>query len=116
MKLVIQRDQRQQKGLLGGNKGAMFSISCQVQLTPQEQDLVKRYRVENEKLVAAGTLKASLTQELTIGTLIQSVSLECPNIGALLESEKEIRNACRAFKNYLDVMATFGGQEVVEIE
>jgi hypothetical protein len=114
MKLLIQRDQRQQKGLLGGNKGAMFQLTCRVQLTPQEQELVTRYRAEKEPLLYR-ELKGEMVPTVFIENLVQGKSYEAKDVSTLIENEDEVRKACQNFKNLLVVMATFGGEETVEI-
>lgn len=43
MKLVLSRNQN--KGMMGG---VNFEVKAQVQLTPEEQNLVKHYKLESE--------------------------------------------------------------------
>jgi hypothetical protein len=35
-------------------------------------------------------------------------------IAEILETEKSVKEACEAFKNYLEVMKHFGGNEIIE--
>jgi hypothetical protein len=44
MKLIIKRNQKAQTGFLGGHKGMTFLPTIRVELTPEEQALVRRYR------------------------------------------------------------------------
>jgi hypothetical protein len=113
MKLFITRDQA--KGLLGGVK---FELSARVELTPEEADLVKRYKADKEVLVQKEVnipfTGRTLNLGLTIGSLTSGQTFKCADIGEILETEKNVKEACEAFKNYLEVMKNFGGQEVVE--
>ena len=113
MKLFLTRDQA--KGLLGGVK---FELSARVELTPDEADLVKRYKTDKEVLVQK-EVKIPFTGKmlkfgLTIGSLTSGENFKCGDIGEILETEKNVKEACEAFKNYLEVMKNFGGQEIIE--
>lgn len=113
MKLAIKRDQEDVKGFFGGSKGISFSLGCRVELTPEETALVEKYKqwdltVHTYALANGGTARWSL-RELTSGK-----SVTCEGVGALLESEGEVKQACANVKVMLDVMNSFGGQEVVE--
>ena len=37
MKLIIKRDQKQEKGLFGGDKVMKFLMPCRTELTPEEE-------------------------------------------------------------------------------
>ena len=52
----------------------------------------------------------------TIASLMRGVTQEVKDITILLHNEDEIRNACQSFKELLTVMATFGGEQVVEFK
>ncbi len=51
---------------------------------------------------------------LKIGDLVNGVSYKAKDISMLLNNEEVIKEACQSFKNYLEVMASFGGEEVIE--
>ncbi len=50
MKLIIKRDQKEQKGIFGGYKGMTFLLSSRVELTPDEQALIAKYKAEDHTL------------------------------------------------------------------
>ena len=104
MKLVIKRDQ--DKGLLGGIR---FVLHLKVQLTPQEEELIKKYKAHKEILATKGEYGA-----ITIGNLVDGISQKCKDVTTLIGNEEIIKEACGTFKTYLGVMASFGGQEVIE--
>ena len=104
MKLVIKRGQ--DKGMLGGMN---FVLEAKVELTGEEQELVKKYKADREILFTQGEKYA-----YTIGSLINGTRDKCKDIKVLLENEEIIKNACSNFKILLEVMAKFGGEEVIE--
>jgi len=108
MKLVIARDQS--KGLLGGNK---FELTVRVQLTSEENDLVKKYKAGSEVLVVKEGLFGG-QKPLTIGSLMEGQTFKCNNIAEILEYENSVKESCEAFKNYLELMRGFGGEETIE--
>jgi len=90
-----------------------FTLSYRVELTPDEQDLVAKYKAEHHPLTFTSRDGTKIPKD-TISTLTQGVTEEMKDITILLNNEEVIKNACRDFKTLLDVMATFGGEEVVE--
>jgi hypothetical protein len=60
MKLIIKRDQ--DKAFLGGIN---FKLFCQVELTPNEKELVRKYKLDNEILTTrADGMLAGAEKEL----------------------------------------------------
>jgi hypothetical protein len=51
---------------------------------------------------------------LTIESLTIGDRFKCSSIAEILEYEKEIKNACKIFKTYLNTMRDFGGTEEIE--
>lgn len=99
MKLAIKRDQS------GGN----FRLACRVELSQEEQELIGRYGAGQSPLVVIGA------KQVTISDLVRGVSDERKDVTAILNKEEEIKKACEGFKALLSVMASFGGEEVIEI-
>ena len=113
MKLFISRDQA--KGLLGNVK---FELRAQVELAPEEVELVKKYKAGKEVLVRKQVkiplTDKALTFDLTIDSLMSGQTFKCGDIAEILETEKSVKESCENFKNYIEVMRGFGGQEVLE--
>ena len=103
MKLIIKRDQ--DKGFLGG---ISFVLEARVVLTPEEEELVKKYKAHKEVLYTKGDI------HYTINDLLQGVRDKCKDISILLNNEDVYKEACNHFKTLLGVMASFGGEEVIE--
>ncbi|MFH1035885.1 MAG: hypothetical protein V1806_15365 [Pseudomonadota bacterium] len=114
MKLIIERNQRDKKGLLGGHKGVAFSLSCKVELTSEEKSLVERYKASGHALTYRSASDGTRLPGQTVGGLMDGVYQEMDDVGTLLNNEQVIKGACQDFKNLLEVMKTFGGQEVIE--
>jgi len=113
MKLYIIRDQA--KALLGGVK---FELQAKVELTPQESELVKRYKADKEVLVKKEVkipfTGRALVLDIKIENLISGQTFKCNDIADILETEKNVKEACQNFKSYIDVMKNFGGKEIIE--
>lgn len=115
MKLFITRDQA--KGLLGGVK---FELRARTELSNEESELVKKYKADKEVLLQK-EIKIPLTGRsfnlnLTIGSLMGGQTFKCNDIAEILEYEKNIKESCEAFKNYIEVMKNFGGEEAIVYE
>ncbi|SLM28722.1 conserved hypothetical protein [Desulfamplus magnetovallimortis] len=113
MKLFIVRDQA--KKMLGG---ISFQLSARVELSSEEADLVKKYKMDKEVLlekeVKIPLTGRSIALNITIGSLMQGQSFKCNDIAEILGYEENVKESCKTFKNYIEVMKHFGGEEVVE--
>jgi hypothetical protein len=113
VKLRLRRGQA--KGVLGNVK---FELAVVVELTPEEQELVKRYKADRETLLQKDIripfTDRAITMNVTIGMLMYGQTFKCAGIAEILEYEKNVRESCQAFKSYLEVMRSFGGEEVLE--
>jgi hypothetical protein len=116
VKLIIKRDQQAQTGFFGGHKGMSFNLSYRVELSPEEKDLVAKYKAENHPLTYTTDRDGSKIPKDTISQLMRGVSEEMKDIAVLLNNEEVVKKACRDFKTLLEVMATFGGEEVIEFQ
>lgn len=103
MKLILKREQ--DKGFLGG---ISFVLEARVVLTPQEEELVKKYKAHKEVLYTTGD------RHYTINDLLQGTRDKCKDITILLNNEEVYKDACSHFKTLLEVMSSFGGEEVIE--
>jgi len=114
MKLTIRRDQAAKKGLFGGHKGMKFSLYCRVEISPEEQELIDTYKVHDHVLTWRETESGQIPG-LTVGDLVQGKTYELEDVTTLLNNEEVIKGACEDFKHLLLVMASFGGEEVIEV-
>lgn len=116
MKLIIRRDQAAKKGLFGGHKGMTFSLYCKVLLTEDEHALINKYIVDDYVLTWRdgdnGQYPGVTVRGLVNGHMYDGIS----DVSILLNNESVIKNACRSFKNLLLVMASFGGEEIIDID
>lgn len=113
MKLYITRDQA--KALLGGVK---FELRAKAELTNEEADVVKKYKADKEillkKEVKIPFTGRSVELDIKIENLIAGQTFKCADVADILETEKNVKEAAENFKNYIEVMKNFGGQEVIE--
>ena len=109
MKLIMKRDQKDEKGVFGGDKGVTFILNSRVELDPKEQELVAKYKAYDQVLLHKGSEKIS---ELTIANLINGITEEFSDMGTMIKNEEAIKKACEGFKNRLLVMANFGEQVI----
>lgn len=113
MKLYIRKDQS--KKLMGGTK---FELEARVELSSNEIELVKKYKADKEILmkreIRIPLTDKSLYLNITIGSLLAGQTFKCGDISEILEYEKLVKESCEAFKNFIEVMASFGGEEVIE--
>ena len=114
MKLRISRDQAAKTGIFGGHKGMRFSLSCRVEISPDEQALIEKYKVYDHALTWRETSSGRIPG-LTVQNLVNGYDVELDDVATLLNNEEIIKEACKDFKNLLIVMASFGGEEVIEI-
>ncbi len=109
MKLIMKRDQRDEKGVFGGDKGVTYILTCRVELDPEEQELLSRYKAYDQALIHKGSEKIS---ELTIANLINGITEEFSDMGTMLTNEEAIKRACQSFKSRLSTMANFEEQVI----
>ncbi len=114
MKLIIKRDQEAKTGLLGGHKGMTFVLSCRVEITPEEKALIAKYKAESQPLVYSTDREGKSIPKYFVFSLTTGITERTQDITTLLNNEEIIKKACADFKTLLEVMASFGGEEVIE--
>ena len=113
--MTLKLARKQASGMFGGVK---FELSAQVALSPDESALVSKYKAEKEVLIKK-EIKIPLTGkslmlDVTIGSLVGGQHFKCNDIAEILEYESNIKESCQKFRDYLTVMHSFGGEEVIE--
>lgn len=92
-----------------------FTLHVRAELSPEEQDLVKRCD-------AGGTVlyswkigrKRDIDMEATVNWMVRGTDIQCEDFIELIRSEEELRKACSVFKQLLERAKKFGEEEVVE--
>lgn len=125
MKLLLRRNQRD--GMLGK---VVFTLSVRADLTAEEREHIRKYKLGNVLLYEKKPLKEGgneyqklgrfiaysvLNLTITVNNLDEGKSVECKDILEMLAVEDQIREAAQTFKAILTAAATFGGEEVVEL-
>lgn len=115
MKLYITRDQAQQKGFLGGNKGVLFSLQCKAVFSSEEKALVEKYKLGPMEIATYSIKGMKQDFSLTINELERGFFNSIQNLGELQSLEKTIIDSCHTLKQYLKVASSFGGENVIDI-
>jgi hypothetical protein len=137
MKLKLKRSQKE-AGLV--SKSILFCLDARVELTPEEADAVKKYKLgqqiiynseaskqnlskAGEELTHVGigsslkamalTTMAKMSLNISIDSLTQGHHIECKDMNELLGAEAAIRSACETLRGYLEKANTFDGQEEI---
>jgi hypothetical protein len=128
MELLLSKSQ--EKGMLG--MGAIsFILDVKTRLTPEEADLVKRYKMGDiliyEKVpvseiskvtggVATGLLAIAskvLKLQFKVSDLVNGRTVKCKDIGEMISAHEQIESAAENFYNLLMAAKNFEGEEVI---
>lgn len=137
MQLKLKRTQKT-SGMM--SKSVVFCLDARVELTPEEAENVRKYKLGSQVIYnseaskrhlenaayglgsgtgggvlrrAISTAMAKMQLNITVDGLVRGQHVECKDLDELLGAEEAIVQACQAIKGYLDVSATFDGQETV---
>lgn len=120
MKLILLRDQK--SGFTGSTT---FSITVQAEITEEEREHIARYKMGKTLLytnmedrgsgVLGAVSRKMIGTEITIDDLVKGKTVEYKDILEMIAFEKQVIVASEVFKEILDAMATFGGEDVIEI-
>ena len=125
MKLLLKRDQK--SGLMGK---ISFLLSVRAELTPEEKESIKKYKLGNtmlyEKLktidpgsgllgVASRLALKAINLTISVNDLESGKQVECKDIVEMIAVEEQIKEAAQTFRSVLAAASTFGGEEVIEI-
>lgn len=129
MKLRLTKSQRS-SGVV--SKKVVFSLGAQVDLTAQESDYVKTYKMGKEviynkdrvnpdlvnyntgKGIVRNLSAALMNINLTVDDLVKGKTIECKDITEMLHAEASVKTACKGLKGLLDACAGFAGEEVID--
>lgn len=129
MKLRLNKSQRS-TGVM--SKKVVFSLGAQVDLTAQEAEYVKKYKMGSVVLYnkdrvnpemhdyASGkgimrNLSAiAMNINLTTNDLVIGRTIECKDINEIIDAEVTVKSACQGLKNLLEACAGFEGEEILE--
>lgn len=127
MKLLLRRNQK--SGVLGMGK-ITFILEVRAELTPEEQENVKKYKLgetmlyERRELVDRGSGLLGLASRMafkminltvSVNDLANGKKIDCKDIVEMLAVEEQVKEAAQNFKNVLNAAASFGGEEVIEM-
>jgi hypothetical protein len=99
--------------MLGGHKGVSFTLSYRLELTPDELELVQRYKLEEYPVTWRNVGEQRMPDD-TINNMTQGRSQTVRDVKTLLNNEAVVKDACDGVATLFDVVRTFGGDEVIE--
>jgi hypothetical protein len=114
VKLIINRSQTEKKGMLGGHKGVEFTLRYRLDLTPDEQALVEKYKLQFYPLTWTTTPTGERQPDDTISTMVQGRSQTLTDVVTLLNNEEIVKKACDELPPLFEVARSFGGDEVID--
>lgn len=131
MKLILQRSQS--AGMMGVGK-VKFGLDARAELTSDESEYVKKYKMGDEVLyfqekvgvsgiesmgmmaqLSRSIAARALNVKITVDDLVRGKHIECKDIIEMRAAEEQIKEACQTFKQVLESAAQFGGEEVIQI-
>jgi hypothetical protein len=119
MKLRLMRAQQDQKGIFGGHKGVNFSLNYKLDVSPEEKQLIERYKIAGfivHKYEAGRSSDGQpWTQDIRVQDLVNGGSLNLRDFGEVIGAEGAIVNGANTLKALIEQMRKFGGEEVIEI-
>ena len=122
MKLHIARGQELLTDRKGNSEGETYKFSCRLELSPEEAALVEKYNQGRHILCLLNMddirdYRPRDDQErfLSVTRLSSGWSVESRFVTDLARAETSIKEGCADFKPVLALMATWGGETVVEI-
>ncbi len=125
MKLLLRRDQK--SGLIGK---ITFTLTVRADLSPEEVANIKKYKLGDSMLyerakvtggegllgVAHRFALRMINLTLSVNDLEKGKTIDCKDIVEMLAVEEQIREAAHTFQAVLRAAATFGGEEVIDIQ
>lgn len=116
MKLYLKKDQADLKGFFGGHRGVMFSMQARCDIEANEQALVEKYKAGAFLLAKVKIhVNGQFTEHsVTITELLKGNTYNTTDLSQLIELEERLKEGCSKLKEYLEVMSSFGGEEVFD--
>jgi hypothetical protein len=117
MKLRIQKDQSDLKGIFGGHKGVNFTLQARCEITQQEQQNVERYKV-GPFIIAKLNIQYNgqrIEHKVSVSEILKGAAYNTSDLSELLSLEEQLVAGCQKLKTYLALMETFGGESLIDI-
>jgi hypothetical protein len=99
--------------MLGGHKGVSFTLAYRLELTPEEQELVARYKLSDYP-VTWRTVQGTQMPDDTIANMTAGRSQTLSDVTTLLRNESIVKDACDSLPALFEVVRTFGGDEIID--
>lgn len=114
------------------SKSVLFSLAAQVDLTAEESEYVKKYKMgsnvvynkdrvnpemhdyKSGKGIMRNLSAIALNINLTVDDLVRGRTIECKDIIEIIDAEQSVKSACANLKGLLDACAGFEGEELID--
>lgn len=113
MRLIIQRDQAIDTDRKGRTKSVAFTLRVRLELTENESAIVGRYKL-GDYPVTYRTVQGTQIPDDTIDMLVSGTSQTVSSVKTLISNENVLKAACDSLPPLFEVVATFGGSEVID--
>jgi hypothetical protein len=121
MKLWLDRQQEIKTNRRGQSEGALFHLSCRLDLSQHERELIDTYAQENYPVAMlqmddVRDFRPSRPEEhiIRLPQLIEGWSISTKFVSGAHRAEEVVREGCESFQNVLLAMESYGGQEEVD--
>ena len=113
MKLRLNKSQRA-SGVM--SKKVVFSLGAQVDLTAQEAEYVKKYKMGSNIVYNKDRVNPEMHDYKSGKGIMRNLSALALNINLIemIDAEESVKSACQGMKNLLEACAGFEGEEIIE--
>ena len=140
MQLRLRRSEGS-KGMI--SKTLMFCLDARLELTPDEAEAVRKYKIgsqciynseQSKKHLSAGAASlatgnmvglakagfrmamSQLQLNITLDSLTRGHNIQCKDLDEVLDAEQSLMKACENAASYLSAAATFdGSEEIIDV-
>lgn len=108
----------QSKGMMGG---VSFAVTGKVALSPEEQQLVRHYKLEGEILFRKKVRNiwgqvTDMEVSVLVKNLLNGDTFKCKDLPEVIAYRESLITASKSLKSYLEVARTFDGEVVIDID
>lgn len=99
--------------MFGRSRGVEFSLSYQLQLTPEEQELVDRYGLADYVIAERDDDRGKLVR-VTVADAQRGDRYVASSIAKAVNGESVVRSSCQDLAGLLRAARGYGGDETID--
>lgn len=126
MKIVLERNQKS-AGMIASKQ--VFSVAFRAEVSQEERDAINKYKLADELLYQSHEVRGgtgimgavqraylrSKIKSINVRDLVNGKTVECDDVGEMLEVENQVVEAAGGLKSILEAALTFGGRHIIEV-